>query len=206
LADYVELKGAGPMRLLTPNLRLRSIYDLPIPWLKEKHIRAILTDLDNTLVPWRDYRVARELAEWFRNLHGNGFRTVILTNARPSPTIQKMSEELETELVVGARKPVQRFFRRALEKVNASPAEACVIGDQVFTDVLGGNLVGCYTVLVEKIGHREFFGTRIMRILERRVLKELGKFRVQPEPDAGTSIPEDGESLKDSPGEEGDTQ
>ncbi|HHX27533.1 MAG: YqeG family HAD IIIA-type phosphatase [Bacillota bacterium] len=187
MADVLELKGSGPMRLFTPNLRLKTIYDLPLSWLKERHVRAILTDLDNTLVPWRDYRVADELAGWFRDLHDNGFRTVILTNARPSPTIQKMSEELETQLVVGARKPVQRFFRRALERVNASPAEACVIGDQVFTDVLGGNLIGCYTVLVERIGHREFFGTRLMRVLERRVLRSVNRFRVEPEPGHGGS-------------------
>lgn len=183
MAEVQELKGSGPMRLFTPNLRLKTIYDLPIPWLKERHVRAILTDLDNTLVPWRDYRVAEELAAWFKDLHDNGFRTVILTNARPSPTIQKMSQDLETELVVGARKPVQRFFWQALKRVDASPAESCVIGDQVFTDILGGNLVGCYTVLVEQIGHREFLGTRIMRILERRVLKSLGRFRV----DAGSN-------------------
>lgn len=191
MAQYLELKGRGPMRLLTPNLRLKSIYDLPIPWLRERNISAILTDLDNTLVPWRDYRVAGDLAEWFRTLHDEGFRTVILTNARPSPTIQKMSEQLETQLVVGARKPIQRFFRRALEKVNASPAEACVIGDQVFTDVLGGNLMGCYTVLVERIGHREFFGTRIVRILERRVLRQMDRFRIEHEEDTdGAPIPQ----------------
>lgn len=168
------------MRLLTPHLRLKSIYDLPIPWLKERHVRAILTDLDNTLVPWRDYRVAAELAAWFKTLHSEGFRTVILSNASPSPTIQKMSQELETELVVGARKPIQRFFRQALERVSASPSEACVIGDQVFTDVLGGNLMGCYTVLVDRIGTREFIGTRIMRVFERRVLKNLDRFVVKP--------------------------
>ena len=180
-------EGLGAYAPLHTQLAPQDHLRPPLSWLKERHVRAILTDLDNTLVPWRDYRVADELAGWFRDLHDNGFRTVILTNARPSPTIQKMSEELETQLVVGARKPVQRFFRRALERVNASPAEACVIGDQVFTDVLGGNLIGCYTVLVERIGHREFFGTRLMRVLERRVLRSVNRFRVEPEPGHGGS-------------------
>lgn len=178
MENVQELRGRGPMRLLTPSLRIKTIYDLPRSWLKEKRIRAILSDLDNTLVPWRDYRVAEDLAKWFRELHADGFRTVILTNARPSPTIQKMSEELETELVVGARKPVQRFFRKALDRVDAAPSEACVIGDQVFTDVLGGNLMGCHTVLVEQIGRREFAGTKIMRLLERQVLRYIDRFRV----------------------------
>lgn len=185
MGNVRELKGYGPMRFLTPTLRLKTIYDLPIPWLKEKCVTAILTDLDNTLVPWRDYRVADELASWFRDLHSEGFRTVILTNARPSPTIEKMSEKLQTKLVVGARKPVQRFFWRALKAVDAAPAEACVVGDQIFTDVLGGNLVGCYTALVEQIGRREFAGTRLMRVLERRVLEYIDRFRVESDATQG---------------------
>lgn len=156
--------------LLTPSLHIKDIYHLPFEWLEEKGITSVITDLDNTLVPWRDYRVASELKEWFDTLHRNGFKTLILTNARPSPTIDKLSEDLESALVVGARKPLTRFFRKALDILASSPAQTCVIGDQIFTDVLGGNLVGCQTVLVDRIGEREFLGTRIMRVLERLVL------------------------------------
>lgn len=165
----------GPMRLLTPSLRLPTVYDLDVRWLKDRSITAVISDLDNTLVPWRDYKVADELAAWFQSLHKEGFKTVILTNARPSPTIKELSSTLGTELVIGARKPVQRFFRLALEKVSAVPAEACVIGDQVFTDVLGGNLIGCHTVLVNRIGNREFAGTRLMRVFEKMVLDRLDR-------------------------------
>ena len=175
LADRRELVGYGPMRLFTPCLRIPTVYDLPLDWLRERRILAVITDLDNTLVPWRDYRVASDLAEWFETLHSQGFRTVILTNARPSPTVRKLAQELRTELLLGARKPIGVFFRRALERVSASPSQACVVGDQVFTDVLGGNLAGCYTVLVDRIGEREFIGTRFMRIIERIVLRRLGK-------------------------------
>lgn len=163
----------GALRLLVPSLRLRSVYDLPISWLRERCIKAVISDLDNTLVPWRDYRVAQDLASWFNMLHREGFRTVILTNARPSPTIKALSEALGTRLVIGARKPSTRYFRLALDLVQANPVEACVVGDQIFTDILGGNLVGCHTVLVDRIGNREFAGTRIMRVLERLVMKYL---------------------------------
>ena len=173
LGKVQELRGHGPVRLLTPSLFLPTIYDLPTSWLRERLVQAIISDLDNTLVPWRDYRVAEQLAGWFRSLHAEGFRTVILSNTRPSPTVQRLSEELQTDVVLGARKPVQRFFRQALDKVGASPSQACVIGDQVFTDVLGGNLMGCYTVLVKRIGDREFAGTRLMRVFERMVLGYL---------------------------------
>ncbi|HHW17637.1 MAG TPA: YqeG family HAD IIIA-type phosphatase [Firmicutes bacterium] len=166
-----KLAGSSAMKLFTPSLHVKTIYEIPFSWLKERSVTSVITDLDNTLVPWRDYRVAKDLSDWFDSLHSEGFRTVILTNARPSPTIQKMSEDLKTELVVGARKPISRFFRLALEKVSARPHEACVVGDQIFTDVLGGNLIGCYTILVDRIGDREFLGTRIMRLFERLILR-----------------------------------
>lgn len=176
-----EFERSGPMRLLTPSLRIATIYDLPMNWLRERDVHAVITDLDNTLVPWRDYTMAEELSGWFKDLHKEGFRTVILTNARPSPTIRKMASKLETELVIGARKPVQRFFREALSKVDANAAETCVVGDQVFTDVLGGNLLGCHTVLVDRIGSREFIGTKFMRVFERMILRRLARRGAAPE-------------------------
>jgi HAD superfamily phosphatase (TIGR01668 family) len=161
-------------QLLTPSLFVKSIYDVPPDWLKARGITSIITDLDNTLVPWRDYTVAEELADWFDSLHRRGYKTLILSNARPAPTIVELSRKLNTKLIVGAKKPVSCFFRRALELLGSKPHETCVIGDQLFTDVLGGNLVGCHTVLVERIGHKEFVGTKIMRLLERLVRKRIG--------------------------------
>ncbi len=167
-------RRARPLgRLLTPTLYLEKIYDLPLEWLSDNSITSVITDLDNTLVPWRDYRVAEELTEWFNTLHKEGFKTLILTNARPSPTITKLSHSLNTKLVVGARKPISRFFREALMLLDSRPSETCVIGDQIFTDILGGNIIGCRTVLVERIGRREFLGTRIMRLFENVVRQHV---------------------------------
>lgn len=163
----------GPLRLLTPSCRVKSIYDIDFQWLRARNIQGVISDLDNTLVPWRDYCVARELKDWFGKLHREGFRTVILTNAKPAPTIEKLASELETSLIVGARKPAVRYFRHALELLGTQPRFTCVIGDQIFTDVLGGNLVGCYTILVDRIGNREFIGTRFMRLLEKIVLSRF---------------------------------
>lgn len=169
----------GPMRLLVPALYIERIYDLPLSWLKENSVKAVITDLDNTLVPWRDYRVASELADWFKDLHDAGFKTVILSNARPSPTITELSKLLETDLVVGARKPLTRFFKIALSRAGTAPHETCVIGDQVFTDILGGNMVGCRTVLVKQVGRREFLGTRFMRLIEKAVFPYILRHTVR---------------------------
>ncbi|HHY68922.1 MAG TPA: YqeG family HAD IIIA-type phosphatase [Bacillota bacterium] len=160
--------------LLIPSLYIDSVYDLPLEWLTKNSINAVITDLDNTLVPWGEYETVQRLTQWFANLHQHGFRTLILSNAKPHATIDELSRNLNTQVIVGAKKPLRRFFREALEALDADPHETCVIGDQLFTDVLGGNAVGCHTVLVNRISNNEFIGTRLVRILESRTIKRLG--------------------------------
>lgn len=163
-----------PPRLLVPSLRVPTIYDIDRAWLASRNIRGIICDLDNTLVPWHDYRPQERLKKWFQSLHEDGFRTVILSNARPGARVEKLATELNTVVIAGAHKPGPRYFRQALQVLGTAPSATCVIGDQVFTDVLGGNLAGCHTVLVERIARREFIGTRLMRLLEGVVLRRLG--------------------------------
>ena len=170
----VRSKRRGLADLLTPSLYIETIYDLPLEFLRLRKITAVITDLDNTLVPWRDYRNMQDLSEWFSNLHKHGFKTVILSNAKPHPSIDELSANLNTQVIVGARKPLTRFFRDALDVLESDPEQTCVIGDQLFTDILGGNIVGCHTVLVNRIGANEFIGTKIVRVLEGMVLKHLG--------------------------------
>jgi HAD superfamily phosphatase (TIGR01668 family) len=72
-------------------------------------------------------------------------------------------------------KPRRRAFRRALHIMELTSQETAVIGDQIFTDVLGGNRLGLYTILVTPISEKEFIWTRLMRKLERFVLNYLKK-------------------------------
>ena len=74
-----------------------------------------------------------------------------------------------------AGKPRRRAFLRALEVMGSSAEETAVIGDQVFTDILGGNRMGLFTILVVPINKREFIGTRVMRKFEIMVLREIRK-------------------------------
>ncbi len=174
MLNSIICKPRSIRQVLAPSLRLEKIYDLSFKWLKDRAITSVVTDLDNTLVPWRDYTVGDDLVEWFNSLHAHNFKTLILTNARPAPTIVELSRVLNTKLVIGAKKPVSRSFRRALELLGSEPHETCVIGDQIFTDVLGGNLIGCHTILVERIARKEFAGTKIIRLFEKIAKKYIG--------------------------------
>ncbi len=72
-----------------------------------------------------------------------------------------------------ANKPSRRAFLQALDLLGSRPEQAAMIGDQVFTDVLGGNRLGLYTILVVPLCRREFLGTRVLRLVERVILRNL---------------------------------
>jgi len=83
-----------------------------------------------------------------------------------------VAERADVPFIARARKPRRRSFRRAMELMGTKPETTAVIGDQLFTDMLGGNRLGLFTILVTPISKEEFIGTRFMRFLEKLILKK----------------------------------
>lgn len=163
-----------PLRtLLTPDLIVRHVGDITPALLDGRGIRAVVTDLDNTLVPWRSESVDKEIAVWLRNLRAAGVRVCVASNTRHVARLERLAGHLEILHVPGnANKPGTRGLRRALDLLGATPGEAAMIGDQLFTDILAGNRLGLFTVLVNPLSPREFIGTRVVsRTAERLFLR-----------------------------------
>ena len=160
------------MELLYPQQHLDSIYELDAAALRARGIRGIIADMDNTLVPWNDRAVYPKLASWLAQLKEKGFRLCIVSNNSRERGGQ-LALDLDIPAIWYAIKPRRRAFRKALRMMELTPQETAVIGDQIFTDVLGGNRLGLYTILVTPITDKEFIWTRLMRRLERYVLRRL---------------------------------
>lgn len=160
------------MELLYPRKHLDSIFDLNTAELRSRGIRGIIADMDNTLVPWNDRSVYPRLAAWFARLKKEGFRLCIVSN-NTRERGGRLALDLGIPAIWYAVKPRRRAFRRALELMDLTAPETAVLGDQIFTDVLGGNRLGLYTILVRPLSDREFFWTRFVRKLERLVLERL---------------------------------
>ena len=96
-----------------------------------------------------------------------------VSNTRYPGRLKHLAEKLQVPFVKGRLKPRKSAFRPALELMNVSPDRVAVIGDQIFTDILGGNRLGLYTILVRPLSRREFFGTRISRVFEKAILRAL---------------------------------
>ncbi|KPH71211.1 MULTISPECIES: YqeG family HAD IIIA-type phosphatase [Bacillaceae] len=155
-----------------PNKYVKSIFDIQPESLKEKGIKGIITDLDNTLVAWDVEHATPEVIEWFNLMKEHDIKITIISNNNVD-RVKVFSEPLDTPFIYSARKPLKRAFKKVQKNMGLKKEEIVVIGDQVLTDVLGGNSAGLYTILVVPIVQTDGKITRINRKIERIILKKL---------------------------------
>lgn len=158
------------LRLLTPDAHVARVTDVSLQLLRSWGVRGVALDLDNTIVPWHTEDLAPHIAAWVGELRAAGISFCLVTN-NYSGTGQRVADALGGMPVVrAAMKPNPFAFGRALQRLGVPAREAVVVGDQLFTDVLGGKLVGTRAVYVEPIAQRAFITTKLMRLLERPLL------------------------------------
>lgn len=162
------------MHILRPAEFKKSIFDIDLDRLKAQGFRAIMLDLDNTLVRWNHPEPTPGLMEWLEQVKQLGFAVCIVSNNSGS-RVGEFAAKVGIPFIPGAAKPLRKGFRTAMRMFGVTPAQTVVVGDQIFTDVLGGNRAGAYTILVVPIDPREFFLTQIVRRVERRVLVYLDR-------------------------------
>ncbi len=162
------------LKFLIPDQYLDSIFEIDTGYLKSLGIKGIITDMDNTLVSWSDRNVYPRLSEWFAGLKKEGFKLFIVSN-NSRDRGGKLAHDLDIPAIWYAIKPRRGAFRKAITTMDLAPHEVAVVGDQVFTDVLGGNRLGLHTILVTPISEKEFFWTKLTRMFERVVISRLQK-------------------------------
>jgi HAD superfamily phosphatase (TIGR01668 family) len=162
------------LKKLLPSMFINSIYDLQIDQLKKSGIKGIITDLDNTLIEWNRPNATPELVNWFHSLRDSGFRIIVVSNNNHE-RVRKFAEPHGIPYIPAAKKPMKRAFKEAMRRLELSAHEVVVIGDQLFTDILGGNRLGIYSILVVPIASTDAFITRFNRMMERNVLQWFRK-------------------------------
>lgn len=158
------------LRILYPQKYVDSLFDVDPEFLRRNGIKGILFDLDNTIVCRDAARCTPEVEAWLSELQRLGFRIGIVSN-NSAGRVGSFAGLLGIPAVHRAVKPWKKPFLRAVKMLGTTPGETALIGDQIFTDVLGGNMAGLYTILVAPLKGKEFWGTRLIsRPLERIVL------------------------------------
>ncbi|UCH34232.1 MAG: YqeG family HAD IIIA-type phosphatase [Armatimonadota bacterium] len=159
--------------LLRPDMMAEAIWEIPLDELRGRGIEGLIVDLDNTIVDWNRNRVRQEVQRWLQKASGMGMRVCIASNARSKARVSAIADEVGALWLAPAGKPSRRGLRQAMAMLGVTPDAAALVGDQLFTDVMGGNRLGLFTILVRPLSGRDFPATRIMRILEWFVLRRL---------------------------------
>lgn len=128
-----------------------SIFDLSGSALAKKGITLLLADLDNTLVPYGVPTPTAEVCRWKDELAAAGVTLFVLSNNRHAERPRIFCEALAIPFIGHAGKPKTHSFFRAMERMGAAREQTAIVGDQIFTDVLGGNRAGVTTILVKPI-------------------------------------------------------
>ncbi len=159
---------------LFPDHYYDSIFDIDLAELKQDGIKGIVLDLDNTIIARNSSVATEELKVWLQKVEAEGFKACILSN-NWKQRVAGVAAQVRLPLVARAAKPRKGAFKRAMEVLGTHGDETVVVGDQIFTDVFGGNLAGLHTILVVPMSNHEAFHTRFLRQLEKLVMKRWQK-------------------------------
>ena len=156
-----------------PTLRAGSVWEITPAFLAERGLRALILDLDNTLVPWHGKEVAPQVAEWLQMMQAAEVQLCIVSNTHRPRRLAELAGVLGVAYVPSGGKPRRRGFLRAMALMETAPGETAVVGDQVMTDIWGGNRCGLLTILVDPLSAIEFVGTKVVSRNVERILLQL---------------------------------
>ncbi len=165
----------GFLSRFSPDEYYACLTDIDPAGLRSRGFETILLDLDNTLLPWKSSDVPDHSREWVESARTLGMKMCILSNTHYPARLRKIAEELSIPCFHRALKPRRGGFVKASGCLGSSPERSVVVGDQVLTDILGGNLAGMHTILVQPMDHREFIGTKFSRVIEKIILALLNR-------------------------------
>jgi uncharacterized protein len=167
-----ERRKKRGVSMLCPHRMVESVTQITLDELRQQGIAGVILDLDNTIVLWRKEEMTSEISDWLNLLLTEGFQLCILSNSPIGERSKRIAEKLGCHYVHDARKPRRKGFHKAMDIMKTVPETTAIIGDQMFTDVLGGNRTGVLTIMVKPIHKREFPYTRfISRPPERLLLR-----------------------------------
>lgn len=157
-----------------PNKQIKSIYNLKPDDLKEAGIKGLIVDLDNTLIPWDKAYATEEVKAWFELFISNDIKLLVISNNQVD-RVATFAYPINIPYIGKAKKPLQKSFLLACENLQLETDKVAIIGDQLLTDISGGNLAGLYTILVDPLVRSDAPITQFNRKVEILLLERFYK-------------------------------
>lgn len=160
--------------ILYPNQHFEKVEQISNQFLKENNIKALILDVDNTLIDYHR-NLSSSVIQWAKELKKQGIKLYILSNTNHKEKVEEVANKLEIPYRNLAKKPLKAGFLKVKQDLQEKPENIGVVGDQIFTDVIGGNRCNMYTILVEPINPKDFWYTAWKRPLENKIKKKYKK-------------------------------
>ncbi len=157
-----------------PKAYLNNVQEITIQFLIENKIKALILDVDNTLIDYYK-NLSDEVIKWAHNLQGQGIKMYILSNTNKKEKVETVAKKLEISYRLFARKPSKSGFLKIQKEINVEPENIGVVGDQIFTDVIGGNRCKMFTILVDPVTPKDYWYTAWKRPIENKIKQKFKK-------------------------------
>ena len=156
--------------LFKPHLKLKRITDIDIKHLKMLGVNRLLLDVDNTLSTDHGTELVSGLKEWIEKMQKEGVKLCVVSNAKQKRAVE-FAKKIGLDCIGLAMKPLPFGYLRGVKRTGSKKKSTAIVGDQIFTDVLGGRLSGVKTILLTPIKLEEKISFKIRRKLEKLIFK-----------------------------------
>ncbi|MCQ2418893.1 MAG: YqeG family HAD IIIA-type phosphatase [Clostridia bacterium] len=147
-----------------PKVIFPEVTYLPPEYLLQRGIKLLMLDFDNTMLPYTTNVPSQALLDWISKFQKSSVQLCIVSNSK-KPRVRIFSEQYGVDVIQGAKKPFSKGIKACLKKYGVEKSEAALVGDQIYTDVLGANCAGVYSVLVKSI-HNHTFWLKLRHVAE----------------------------------------
>lgn len=159
-----------------PNMYQKNIQDINYKKLKKLGIKCLIFDLDNTIALIDQHVITDDNKRLLMELK-NDFQIIIISN-NITKRVKSYADYLECDFVANAAKPLSKGYQKIKKKYGLKKEEMCMIGDQIVTDIYGGNHYGMFTILVDPLGEKDLKITSLNRFIEKKILKHYEKKQI----------------------------
>lgn len=136
--------------MLKPHEFVENIFSIDYDSLKNHGIKLLLFDLDNTILPANEHLPSIRVVNLFNDLKIKGFKIVLLTNTLKSERVERIAEVLAVDVYYFVCKPFTAVLKSIIKKdLQLQAREVAFIGDQLFSDIISGNWLELYTILIK---------------------------------------------------------
>ncbi len=160
------------MGLLTPTLCADKLTDVTADMLRNLGVSALLLDIDNTLASHISHEPAGGVESWIKEMEAEGFRLIIVSN-NYAKRVEPFAQKISLPFVSRAYKPLPMGYVKAARELETPRRSCVIIGDQIYTDIIGANLCGMKSILLKPIDIEDGLSFKIRRRLERGIRAKL---------------------------------